>query len=221
MRNISLLAAAVALTAMVSGTANATITIDSVTPGTDPYSGPTPTYDFDTPATTPGTINGQVITTGSSSGLYAQPYGSTGNYFSVGPSTSSPGYIDLTSFGDILTLSLIWGSVDYYNTLTFLDSSYNVLAAFTGSQIFDPANGNQTDPNTNPLVTFLLTGDDVANFAYLGLTSPQNAFEVDNITVNNAVPEPGTWALMLIGFGGMGFAMRRTRKQSARLPQLA
>jgi len=27
-----------------------------------------------------------------------------------------------------------------------------------------------------------------------------------------AVPEPATWALMLIGFGGMGFAMRRRRK---------
>jgi hypothetical protein len=27
-----------------------------------------------------------------------------------------------------------------------------------------------------------------------------------------AVPEPATWAMMLIGFGGIGFAMRRQRK---------
>jgi hypothetical protein len=26
---------------------------------------------------------------------------------------------------------------------------------------------------------------------------------------NNAVPEPGTWAMMLLGFGAVGFAMRR------------
>ena len=32
----------------------------------------------------------------------------------------------------------------------------------------------------------------------------------------NAVPEPGTWAMMLIGFGAVGFALRRRRT-----PQLA
>lgn len=34
-----------------------------------------------------------------------------------------------------------------------------------------------------------------------------------------AVPEPATWALMLLGFGGIGFAMRRSRKPA--LAQLA
>jgi hypothetical protein len=36
-----------------------------------------------------------------------------------------------------------------------------------------------------------------------------------------AVPEPGTWALMLLGFGGIGVAMRRSRKQTAALRQIA
>ncbi len=27
----------------------------------------------------------------------------------------------------------------------------------------------------------------------------------------NAVPEPGTWAMMLLGFGAAGYAMRRRR----------
>ena len=34
----------------------------------------------------------------------------------------------------------------------------------------------------------------------------------------NAVPEPGTWAMMLLGFGAAGYAMRRRRTA---LPQLA
>ena len=34
-----------------------------------------------------------------------------------------------------------------------------------------------------------------------------------------AVPEPATWAMMLLGFGGIGFAMRRRRKEG--LAQLA
>ena len=32
-----------------------------------------------------------------------------------------------------------------------------------------------------------------------------------SITIRQAVPEPATWAMMLIGFGAVGFAMRRRR----------
>ena len=35
----------------------------------------------------------------------------------------------------------------------------------------------------------------------------------------NAVPEPGTWAMMLLGFGAAGYAMRRRRRNS--IPQVA
>jgi hypothetical protein len=38
--------------------------------------------------------------------------------------------------------------------------------------------------------------------------------------ITSAVPEPGTWALMLLGFGGMGFSMRR-RRRVAGLMQIA
>ena len=36
-----------------------------------------------------------------------------------------------------------------------------------------------------------------------------------------AVPEPATWAMMLIGFGGMGVALRRRRRQTNTLFQAA
>ena len=172
MLKLKLFAAAAAL-ALASG-ANAAIVIGSVTPGTDPYSGPAPTYDFDTPATTPVTIGGGVITTGTTPGSFAQPFGSTGNYYSVGPSTSSPGTIDLSVFTDIASISILWGSVDTYNTLEFIDALGNPLATFVGNDIFNPANGDQTDPNTNPVVTFLLSGTDMSDVAGLRLSSSQN-----------------------------------------------
>jgi hypothetical protein len=36
-----------------------------------------------------------------------------------------------------------------------------------------------------------------------------------------AVPEPGTWAMMLVGFGAIGFSMRRRRRHAAHLFQAA
>jgi len=40
------------------------------------------------------------------------------------------------------------------------------------------------------------------------------------VTIQTAVPEPATWAMMLLGFGAVGFAMRRKRKP-ALLGQIA
>lgn len=213
MRKNFIAAASIAISTLAfAAPASAAVTIGSITPGTDPYSGPVPTYTFE-PGSIPAFSGGGVVGPGTSSGLYAQPYGSTGQYYSVGPSTSSPGTIDLTSFGAITSLSLLWGSVDAYNTLEFLGADgTTVLQAFTGSDIFNPADGNQTDPNTNPVVTFLLSGGDENAFSYLRLTSQTNAFEIDNIAINPAVPEPATWGMMLLGFGAMGMAFRRSRK---------
>jgi hypothetical protein len=198
-------------TLAVASSASAAVVVGSNAPGTSPYSGPAATFDFDTPGTTPVTIGGGVITTGTTSGLFAQPFGSSGNYYSVGPSTSSPGTIDLSSFGDIFAISILWGSIDTYNTLEFIDSVGNVIADFTGTEIVAPANGDQSNPATNRVVQFNFGGGDESLVAGIRLTSPQNAFELDNIAVN-PVPEPATWAMMLLGFGAVGFAMRRRRR---------
>ena len=37
---------------------------------------------------------------------------------------------------------------------------------------------------------------------------------LDNVSVTAAVPEPSTWAMMLVGFGAIGFASRSRRKQA-------
>jgi len=43
------------------------------------------------------------------------------------------------------------------------------------------------------------------------LNSTQNAFEIDNLRIN-PVPEPATWAMMLVGFAGIGMSLRRRRQ---------
>lgn len=56
------------------------------------------------------------------------------------------------------------------------------------------------DPTLNDTYSATLTsgGHSLTAFAQIGSGAP-------------AVPEPATWAMMLIGFGGIGFQMRRAR----------
>src|SRR3546814_14370493 len=93
--------------------------------------------------------------------------------------------MDLASIGDIFNVSFLWGSVDAYNTIEFLGAGGVVLANFTGSDIFNPANGSQTDPNLNPLVRFDLPGSTFEATTELRLSSPSNPFETETSTTNS------------------------------------
>lgn len=61
-----------------------------------------------------------------------------------------------------------------------------------------------------------------ANEQLFAIFGPQTALTPAaslNLQAAPAVPEPATWAMMLIGFGAVGFASRRRRQQ--KLPQVA
>jgi len=193
--------------ALAAAPAYAGVSLSAV-PGSNPYAGPVPTYNFETPAP----VTGGTVTTGDVSGVHAQPYGSTGNYWTVSPSEGSPGLLDLSSFAGIASISFIWGSVDQYNTLNVLDRLGNVIASFTGADAAVNPNGNQTDPITNPLAKLTFSGTTQGNIGGLQLKSTQNAFETDNFSVA-AVPEPAIWAMLLIGFGFIGASLRGKKRQ--------
>lgn len=56
-----------------------------------------------------------------------------------------------------------------------------------------------------------------------GRSGTQIPFGLSNAALfsTGAVPEPATWGMMLLGFAGIGFAMRRSRRQSGALMQVA
>lgn len=61
-----------------------------------------------------------------------------------------------------------------------------------------------------------LTGLSFGNFSPAG-SGIQALNQVRlNLVPAAAVPEPGTWAMMLLGFGAMGTAMRRSRRRNAK-----
>jgi hypothetical protein len=198
--------------------ANATVSVSAAT-GCTSYCGPTPiTYNFNTLASTPTFVGGSVVGPGTTSNAFAAPVGGSGLYYSVGPSTSHPGTITLGS--NIGSFSFIWGSIDTFNSLSLITAggTHTYSGSAIAALVPAPANGSQVILAQNPIVTFLLSGLDQTNVR-LRLNSSQNAFEIDDIAVST-VPEPGTWAMMLVGFGALGFAMRRRNGPKA-LTQLA
>jgi hypothetical protein len=194
--------------AAAAAPAGATVQLSSVA-GNATYQGPgfaaTQIFDFNGESEARWDQN---IFTASANGVRARPLGSTGGFISVGPSDGSPGTFSLTGLGPLNAVSFLWGSIDTYNTLQVLDQGGGVLASFTGSQVWSPANGNQTMTATNRLVRLDFGGATKNSVGGLRFLSTNNAFEVDNIAVA-AVPEPATWAMMIGGFGLIGAAARR------------
>lgn len=115
----------------------------------------------------------------------------------------------------IREISFYIGSVDTYNTITFTHSGGGT-EAFTGTDLttataaFDLANGNQTASSSNGRYTFNFT----APVTGVRLDSSQNSFEISNIGAV-AVPEPATWGLMIVGFGGIGAVLRRRQSMGS------
>ena len=158
------------------------------------------------------TLANAALVTGDNANLYAEPAFSDGSrYLAV----NAGGTATLTSSTGFRSASLFLGSADPFNTIQVLSTAGTILGTFTGSQLFPGANGNQDLSLTNGRVFFTATDGEAAIGGFRFLSS-QNALETDNISFTAAVPEPATWAMMLMGFGAVGYSMRR-RKTNVRV----
>ncbi|MBB4616653.1 PEPxxWA-CTERM sorting domain-containing protein [Sphingomonas abaci] len=155
------------------------------------------------------TGNGYIVSNAESASTGARPAFSDGSaYLSV----LGGGAATLASTGaGFQSISLFLGSIDAYNTVRVLSTTGAVLATYTGSQFVVPADGNQDVPRTNRRVTFFAGAGE--SLGGLTLSSGSNSLETDNVVFS--VPEPSTWALMLIGFGMVGGAARYRRRKTA------
>ena len=138
----------------------------------------------------------------------AAPAGDLSQFLSV-PNPLSSGFVTAFLGGGLYNyFGLFWGSVDAYNTITFLNG-VNVTESFTGQDVLTPnvANGNQVAPETNLYVNF----NDLNPFDSFRLTSTNFAFELDNAAVA-PVPEPAT--MFLLGTGLVGLVGARRKKKA-------
>lgn len=109
---------------------------------------------------------------------------------------------------------------DYYAPANGISNPFDASLGFTVSGapvgttlLAGSASGTpgQTWFNYNSSFVATSTGAQTVAFAFTGRGSTAADFGIDRVFVTAAVPEPGTWAMMLLGFGAIGFSMRRRR----------
>jgi hypothetical protein len=89
--------------------------------------------------------------------------------------------------------------------------------SFTGNSVLAADPGLVLGSQGSNGTTYVNFSDFVGGYNTVTFTSTSPAFELSNVTASvGAVPEPGTWAMMVLGFAGIGFlAYRRKPKAGA------
>jgi hypothetical protein len=159
---------------------------------------------------------------------YSSPFSSnsltaTTSYFAVNkdatfanPAPAAPSPVTLSWTSDQSgTFSILWGSIDAFNTITFKDGT-NTVFTYTGTQLinqlnlaphFAGANTNTLLYNRTALVNFTFSSGlvfDKIEFKSEYLGSDANAFEF----ALAPIPAPSTALLFLTALGCLSFAKR-------------
>lgn len=157
------------------------------------------------------------------------PYGTTLNpndNFSSAP-VASAGDSDYQVAGDGWPLGAKFGNSDPFYNITVALTENNVTKTLTG--VFTEATGTFTA--INGVASFSNVDYTLTDFNWVrGLSNIVGSYSVGSavyagqpigsksdyqgaftISASPAVPEPATWALMIVGFGAVGATMRRRR----------
>jgi hypothetical protein len=184
--------------------------------------------DLTTGVTYVNTFNGQQCTGGGITTCYAPTLTQVGN---GAPVPGSPGILRFspdTSTGTGTTTNFSdWITQDPTTLHFLLNFSYtgSEVATYIGvHQGGDGLNNTCTNGcNTYQLFTNSsgITSGVIDLTYYFDNEQTGQISGVDLFDNGGAVPEPATWAMMLIGFAGVGMAMRRSRKANPALMQIA
>lgn len=154
------------------------------------------------------------------SAIFGNTFGSAAS--PVGPSMFNDAYSFTLSSTSTTNASLI---TFLLNGLQNIDFNCQACSIYIDSNI---AANRFTQSDTNPEVWALVNpinlSSDVTHTLYANGQITAGPTAAYSGTVNfqvPGVPEPATWAMMLLGFAGVGMAMRRSRKPALKLAQIA
>ena len=146
--------------------------------------------NFEATAGPNGTFSGAFQVTGLKSGTFSDTFTFTLPTNGLGSGTVTTSVTDLFSANDL-----------DFTSVTINDIAAEITKTAGGA--FEVAFINNVPIVAGQLNKLVVTGLSRGNGAYGG----QATFT----PVNSAVPEPATWAMMIMGFGVVGYAMRRRR----------
>lgn len=165
-------------------------------------------------------------------------FGAAGRCVDLDGSTSNAGIMRSGSFafgaGDVVLLTFQARGNDRGGALDTLTAGFNFLAATDGTGVsgggFGAGGGAFLGQTSLSFSDTLASEDPYAAYTVAFTAANAGSLSVffsaaggdnlgpilDNVTLdirsaNGVIPEPGTWALMLLGFGGLGAMLRRRR----------
>jgi opacity protein-like surface antigen len=161
---------------------------------------PSPEFQvFGNPLTGTETVSGSI----SRNGLTGT--GTDNFIFRIGPANGNP--IGLGSGSIITSFSLLGPTSLTFNSVTFNNGVSNFVVPITAI-----GSGAAATLSNIPIFS--------GNFNTLSVnwTATGNASYGGNLTfIPGGIPEPMTWAMMILGFAAVGFAMRRRNEEVARV----
>lgn len=139
-----------------------------------------------------------------------------GNYVDLNGSTGSPGQLTTRQIFAAGTYTVEFDLAGSRGGAGNVDpASHTTQIAFSIGGTTQSLTLSPTAPLTHYSFTFTTTGAGRLSFTDLIGGNPNVGNLLDNVSVT-AVPEPSTWAMMILGFLGVGFVAYR-RKSSAAL----
>jgi PEP-CTERM motif len=156
------------------------------------------------------------VQVGSLSGVYADPLGMTNPYMAV-----EGGGTEQVVFGTAQTsISIYWGSIDAAVAGSASAGNINDFAitvdgyTLTGQDLMTIYGAHGTGSHSDPLANQMVTISGLGAFTTATFTTTHNAFEFS--LGATPVPEPSTWAMMTLGFAGLGYAAFRRNSTKSR-----
>lgn len=209
--------AATSALCFAAGTAQAAVTFIGYQ--TDVNAGETLVTDFEGGPTLAGVsffepgyaLSGDAkLVTGNVAGISAAPASASNAWDTTQYLSVQKGQMASLDTPLLQSISFYIGSLDSWNIFTFHLANGTTetvtgatLAALPGMD----ANGSQTAFTTNGRLTFSFdSAIDSIDFASNGYS-----LEIGDIGAVALVPEPAAWAMMILGFGGVGTLVRRRR----------
>lgn len=175
------------------GTASAATTVFTSQPAFNVAAGPTLLENFNDAALIPGL---SITTTGSISGGQFQDRlvpGSSTTFNFTSAQSAFGGIFDLSPGGAGLGIRFTLGRLGGGTEVVTQQVANNCVGCFFGFS------------STNPFTSVTLNSGTQGGFA--------ETYNLNDLKVAAAVPEPSTWAFMLIGFGFIGGVMRSAKRQ--------